>query len=163
MIKQEISIFNSGMCTKDLIRKYGVYLLIAVFGTILFFVNVKDSHDWGGDFAMYIIQAKNITDGNPQSQTFYYYNSDYPVLGPPAYPIGFPLLLSPVYLLFGNSIKAFTLLITLFLFLSGILMVAFFRKYFPDMIAFFLAMLILFNPWTMMFKLEIMSDLPFTF
>jgi len=144
-------------------KKYFVYILIAFLGAMLFFVNVKDSHDWGGDFAMYIIQAKNIAQGNPQYSNYYLYNTDYQVLGPPAYPAGFPLLLAPVYALFGNSIKAFTVFISLILFLFGILLVAFYRRYFPGLIPFFLAMLILFNPWTLMFKLEVMSDIPFAF
>jgi len=147
----------------SILKKYDVFILIALFGIVLFFVNVKDSHDWGGDFAMYISEARNIVEGNHLYHTWYLYNTEYPVLGPPAYPVGFPILLSPVYAIFGSSIQAFTLFITLMLFSLGLLLVAFYRKYFDGLIPFFLAMLILFNPWVLMFKLEVMSDIPFAF
>jgi 4-amino-4-deoxy-L-arabinose transferase-like glycosyltransferase len=147
----------------NLLSTYKNYVLIIIFGVILFFVNVKDSHDWGGDFAMYISQAMNIAEGESQQNSYYMFNEDYPVLGPPAYPVAFPLLLAPVYAVFGNSIKAFTMFITVILFLFGLMLVFFYREYFTGYIPFFLAMVILFNPWTLMFKLEIMSDIPFAF
>jgi 4-amino-4-deoxy-L-arabinose transferase-like glycosyltransferase len=147
----------------NLLRTNKNIVLIVLFGIILFFVNIKDSHDWGGDFAMYISQAKNIAEGAPMGNTHYIFNEDYPVLGPPAYPVGFPLLLAPVYAICGNSIKAFTLFITVILFLFGLMLVLFYKEYFTGFIPFFLAMVILFNPWTLMFKLEVMSDIPFAF
>jgi len=137
--------------------------LMAIMMLPLFFINVRTSHDWGGDFAMYIMQAENIVKGSPQSATAYIYNPDNPVLGPPAYPIGFPLLLSPVYALSGNSIFAFSLWITTFLAGIGLMMAAYLRKYFTDLVAFFLVMIIIYNPWTLGMKLEIMSEFPFTF
>lgn len=129
----------------------------------LFFINVRSSHDWGGDFAMYIMQAKNIVEGVPQAEAPYIYNPDNPVLGPPAYPIGFPLLLSPVYALAGNSIFAFSLWITAFLFGTGMIMALYLRRYFTELVAFFLVMILMYNPWTLGMKLEIMSEFPFAF
>ena len=81
------------------------YFIVLMLSIPLLFINVKDSHDWGDDFAGYIHQAKNIVEGNSQFQTGYIINVEGPVLGPPTYPIGFPLLLSPVYYFFGNNIK----------------------------------------------------------
>ncbi|RLD53513.1 MAG: hypothetical protein DRI97_13315, partial [Bacteroidetes bacterium] len=129
----------------------------------LFFINVRSSHDWGGDFAMYIMQAKNIVEGVPQTEVSYIYNPDNPVIGPPAYPIGFPLLLSPVYALAGNSIFAFSLWITAFLFGTGMIMALYLRRYFTELVAFFLVMILMYNPWTLGMKLEIMSEFPFAF
>ncbi|MCK5338558.1 MAG: hypothetical protein KAJ50_07095, partial [Bacteroidales bacterium] len=137
--------------------------LMAVMMLPLFFINVRSSHDWGGDFAMYIMQAENIVNGVSQSETAYIYEPDNPVLGPPAYPIGFPLLLSPVYALAGNSVFAFTLWITAFLMGIGMIMAVFLRRYFSDLIVFFLVMIVIYNPWTLSMKLEIMSEFPFTF
>ena len=143
------------------LSRFGIYILAGLLCLPLFFINVKDSHDWGGDFAMYIMQSGNIVEGIPQSETNYIFNEDYQVLGPPAYPVGFPLLLAPVYALSGNDIKSFTLYITSMLFVFGLLLIVFFRKYFSDLIALFLMMLVLYNYWTLMAKLEIMSDIPF--
>ncbi len=144
-------------------RKSRFIWLVAIMLVPLFFINVRSSHDWGGDFAMYIMQAKHIVEGIPQADLPYIYNPDNPVLGPPAYPIGFPLLLSPVYALAGNSIFAFTLWITAFLFGTGIVMALYLRKYFSDLVAFFLVMILMYNPWTLGMKLEVMSEFPFAF
>ncbi len=144
-------------------RKSRFIWLMAVMLLPLFFINMRASHDWGGDFAMYIMQAENIVKGVPQSETPYIYNPDNAVLGPPAYPIGFPLLLSPVYAVAGNSVFAFTLWITAFLYGLGMLIAVFMRKYFSDLIAFFLVLILIYNPWTLNMKLEIMSEFPFTF
>ena len=149
---------------KALLEKKNLFtLLIALLLVPLFFINVSDSHDWGGDFAMYIMQAHNIVDGVSQAETPYIYNPGNAVLGPPAYPIGFPLLLTPVYALFGNNILAFNLWIASFLLGIGMLMSVFLRRYFSDLATFFLVLIIIYNPWTLNMKLEIMSEFPFAF
>lgn len=144
-------------------RKNRLSWLMAAMLLPLFFINVRDSHDWGGDFAMYIMQASNIVHGVPQSETPYIYNPDNPVLGPPAYPVGFPLLISPVYAIFGNSIKAFTLWVTAFLFGLGMLMALYLRRYFSETASIFLVLILIYNPWTLSMKLEVMSEIPFAF
>ena len=71
----------------------------------LLLINVKSSHDWGGDFAQYINQAKCIVEGKSQNETGYIFNEQNPFIGPPSYPVGFPMLLTPVYCLFGNNLE----------------------------------------------------------
>ncbi len=144
-------------------KKNRFIILMALVLIPLFFINQRSSHDWGGDFAGYIMQAGNIVKGIPQAETNYVYNPDNPVLGPPAYPIGFPLLLSPVYALAGNSVFAFTLWITAFLYALGISMALLMRRYFSELISFFLVLVLVYNPWTLGMKLEIMSEFPFAF
>lgn len=136
---------------------------MAVILLPLFFINVKDSHNWGDEFAMYIMQTDNLVNGEPQSQTPYIYNPENPFLGPPAYPIGFPLILSPVYAISGNSIYALSLWITAFLFGLGMILTVFLRKHFNDLITFFLVLIIIYNPWTLNLKMEIIEVIPFTF
>lgn len=138
-------------------------LLIVIILLPLFFINARSSHDWGGDFAMYIMQAKNIVSGISQTETLYLYNPENPVFGPPAYYIGFPIILSPVYAVFGNSISMMSLWVSFFLFASGVVMSIFFRQYFSKLISFFLVIIIIYNPRTLGLKLEIMSEFPFLF
>ena len=76
------------------------YIFIGLLCLPVLFINIKDTHDWGDDPAQYIHQAKNIVDGKPQSETGYIFNEDN-FLDPKAYPVGFPLLLAPVYCFFG--------------------------------------------------------------
>ncbi|HNW97928.1 MAG TPA: hypothetical protein PKK00_05905 [Bacteroidales bacterium] len=153
---------NSFIDTSQRYKKYYSYLLIIILCIPLLFINVKNSHDWGDDFAQYIHQAKNIIEGTPQSSTGYVLNKDYPILGPPAYPIGFPLLLSPVYYLFGNNIQAFSIIMSIMLIAAAVLFLKFFKLFFSALSSVFLVLIIIYNPWTLNFKMEIMSDIPFT-
>lgn len=129
----------------------------------LFFINIHSSHDWGDDFAQYITQAKNIVEGIPQSQTGYIYNETCRQLAPPAYPIGFPLLLVPVYVLFGVDFIAFNYLLTFFLVLLGFVFFAFFSKRFSLRNSLLLTLILIYNPWMLNFKMEVMADIPFVF
>lgn len=142
-------------------KKFFWFILTAICCSHLFFVNIKSSHDWGDDFAQYIHQAKNITEGISQSQTGYLYNPQFAVLGPPAYPVGFPLLLAPVYAAAGNNIKAFNYEMSFFLFVMMMLSFIFFRKTFSAFAAWILVLIMAFNPWLINFKTEINSDIPF--
>lgn len=71
--------------------------------------SMTEVHDWGGDFAGFIMQAQSIIDGNPtefiEKNRFTIENSSRPV-GPVAYPWGYPMLLAPFYAYFGFSMPA---------------------------------------------------------
>jgi hypothetical protein len=69
-----------------------------------YLTHLREGHVWGDDFAMYIAQAKNIALGHPLADTGYIFNPHRPVLGPSAYPPVFPLLLSPVYRIWGLNL-----------------------------------------------------------
>ena len=139
------------------------FLVLIALLLPLFFINVKDSHDWGDDFAQYLLQAENMVEGKPQLETGYVYDKRFPVVAPPAYPAGFPLLLAPVYATQGHSIWHYELLITFFLFLFCLLMGAYFRREFSAAAAILMVLLFAWNEWTLYFKTNILSDLPFAF
>jgi 4-amino-4-deoxy-L-arabinose transferase-like glycosyltransferase len=126
----------------------------------LLFLGTHSSHDWGDDFAQYIHQAGNIINGTLQSETGFLY-SQLNYIGPQAYPVGFPLLLAPVYAIAGNSMVAFTSFISLIYIVLGLLMVVFYRQYFSWITALVLAAIFLYNPQMIIFKREVMSDIPF--
>ena len=48
-------------------------LAVMVFVPLLF-LNLRNDHDWGDDFAQYLEQAENISLGKPMAQTGYIYN-----------------------------------------------------------------------------------------
>jgi hypothetical protein len=143
-------------------KKTGRHIIYLILFFPLFFINIKSSHDWGDDFAQYIKQAANIVEGKSQTETGYIVNPDHTMVGPPAFPVGFPLILSPVYMVFGNSIGAFNYFNTLLLCIIGILMIYFFRKSFDELTSVLLALVVIYNPWTLGFKCEILSDFLFT-
>jgi len=127
----------------------------------LLFIGTYSSHDWGDDFAQYIHQAGNIVHGIPQSETGYVFNKLNPGIGPKAYPIGFPLMLAPVYAIAGNNMTAFTVFISLIYIILGILLLIFYRQYFSWITALVLVFIFLYNPQMLIFKREVMSDIPF--
>ena len=141
-------------------KEWGIVLLLLLL-TPMFFLNMKDCHDWGGDFAQYIHQAINISKGISPSQTGYIFNDQYP-FAPKCYPNGFPLMLVPVYITAGNSILAFSYFMTTLLFLLGIVSFYFLRKSFGNLVAVIGVLILVYNPWTLRFKMEILSDIPFT-
>jgi 4-amino-4-deoxy-L-arabinose transferase-like glycosyltransferase len=137
-----------------------VIITAAILFLPLLFLGTRTSHDWGDDFAQYIHQAGNIVHGIPQSETGFIYSQEN-YIGPQAYPIGFPLLLAPVYAIAGNNITAFTSFISLIYIILGLLMVIFYRKYFSWITSLALAFIFLYNPQMIIFKREVMSDIPF--
>lgn len=137
-----------------------IFIAVVLFVPLLF-LGTRSSHDWGDDFAQYIHQAGNIVHGIPQSETGFVY-SQVNYIGPQAYPAGFPLLLAPVYALSGNNITAFTTYISLIYIVLGLLMLIFYRQLFSWITALVLTIIFLYNPQMIIFKREVMSDIPFT-
>lgn len=150
--------FAKATITNRTINTVAIFILLAP----LLFINVKNSHNWGGDFSQYIHQAINIAEGIPQSETGYIFNDQNPYLGPPAYPVGFPILLVPVYLLFGNSIVAFSGYLSIMLILLFFIVHQFFKIFFNNLISLIMVITIAYNPWILRFKASILSDIPFT-
>ena len=133
---------------------------VILFFPILFLGN-HSSHDWGDDFAQYIHQAANIVHNIPQSETGFIY-SQLNFIGPQAYPSGFPLILASVYAVAGNNITAFLLLISVLYITLGLVMIIYFRNYFSWITALILATIFIYNPQMVLFKGEVMSEIPFT-
>lgn len=138
------------------------FLILCACSAWLFLINIKSSHDWGDDFAQYIHRAKNVVEGISQQQTGLVFNDRYPIFSPPAFTMGFPLLLSPVYYFFGNNIVAFNYLMSFFLALVILFSYMFLCRYMKPVYAFLISLALLFNPLLIQLKAEIISDLPFT-
>lgn len=79
-----------------------------ISGTISFSL-LTHGHVWGDDFASYIMQAKSIVNGNMDEfirRNAFTINESSAPQGPVAYPWGFPLLLAPVFAIFGMKLIA---------------------------------------------------------
>ena len=138
-------------------------VLLTVLCIPLLWLGVKDSHDWGDDFASYLHQAQNICEGKPQSEIGYLYNPHYAILGPRAYTVGFPLLLSPIYALFGHNIYVYLLVMSVILIVFLLMMFAFLSLRMKPFYAFLFCMMIAYNPGTLYLKCEIMCDISIAF
>ncbi len=77
-----------------------VTLLVVLTGA-LYRMTLRQGHDWGGDFSVYIMHARNIAEGRPYLESSYVVTPDSAVHHPPTYPPVFPLLLAPFYAWYG--------------------------------------------------------------
>ncbi len=127
----------------------------------LFFINVKDSHDWGDDFTQYLIQARNLIEGIPQSENGLIQNDEAPY-AIKAYPVGLPLLISPIYYFFNLKIFPYCVLFSVVLFITGIISFEFFRKRTDIFSAIIIVLLFCYNVNTLAYKKQILSEIPFT-
>lgn len=144
------------------IKRHRGGLVLLVLLLPLCFAGIRTHHDWGDDFAQYINQAKCIRAGEPASETGYIYNDNNPLLGPAAYPGGFPLLLSPVYLLVGDEVPIWNVYLSLWLVAGGFIWYMVLRRYHSELVAVLLSVLWCWHPWVLEFKSEVMSEIPFT-
>ena len=140
--------------------------IIILASMILGASTLRAGHEWGDDFAWYIMQAKSILEGtteefieisaftNSQSTTY---------VGPLAYPWGYPLILVPFYAIKGLS--PLTLKLPGLIFFAGFLICLYFlvRSRLNPTESLLLVSLFAFNPLLLNFLNEILSDIPFLF
>lgn len=82
-----------------------IWLRIIFGGLLAVLLALSDEqHDWGDDFAMYLQQSINISAGRAQSDNHYLFNPDAPEYAPKTYSLGFPLMLSPIWIFKTNKI-----------------------------------------------------------
>ena len=78
---------------------------------------MQPGHNWGGDYAMYLAQAKHLLQGNLNelavANHYAMDQSDKP-LGPVLYPMGYPALLAPLYYMVGLNFLALKIFSALF-------------------------------------------------
>ncbi|MBK9313249.1 MAG: hypothetical protein IPM55_03205 [Acidobacteria bacterium] len=138
-----------------------LFSILIIFALGAFHLStIRQGHDWGDDFGMYINHARNIVEGRPYADTGYIYNPRY-VIGPKTYPPVFPLLLAPVYKLMGLNLTAMKVEIILIFMISLYTMYLSFRNELPWPYLPILIALVGFNPQFWLFKDSIVSDLPF--
>ena len=140
------------------------YLVLMVVLLPMFYIGIRDTHDWGDDFAIYIQGALNLTHHHPVSETKYisfeHYNAKYP---PASVPVGFPLLLAPVVKAVGVNFKALNYYMSFWLYVLALVCFAFLRRYLSVISSLCLTLIFFLNPFMISFKSEVISDLPFAF
>jgi hypothetical protein len=108
-----------------------------------------------------VAHARNLAEGRSYADTGYLYNPHFPVLSPRTYPPVFPLLLVPVYLVFGLNLgvmKAYVVL--LFTGFLGILAVIL-RQRLPRPHVLGCLCLVALNPLVWKHKDRLLSEAPF--
>jgi len=139
-------------------------LLIVLASSALSFFMLTRGHVWLDDFAAYIMQAKSILawnmDGFVHRNAFTIQNSSYPP-GPAAYPWGFPLLLAPVYAVFGLNALALKLVSIAFYALFLLVLYFFARTRLDEWDSILLTGCFAFTPSLLYANDFILSDIPY--
>ena len=141
-------------------------LFIIMISLIVGASTLTRGHQWGDDFAWYIVQAKSILRGTTDElmeQSAFTNQQSTTHLGPLAYPWGYPLILVPVYAVKGISPLALKL--PGLFFFAGFLVCLFLLM--KDRLTQFESLLVVslfaFNPLLLQFLDQILSDIPFLF
>lgn len=144
---------------------YALALILSLITLILCVGQVDNGHNWGGDFSGYIAQGIALANGEVAQyiadNTLMMSQCDW-LYGPYAYPWGFPMLLAPLYKIFGFNIYAFKSIgIICYTIFVGIFYI-FCVNRIPRIYATFATLLFALNPTMTNFVAnEILSDIPF--
>src|SRR5215211_5142411 len=141
-------------------------LVIIAVSIVLGASPLTRGHEWGDDFAAYIMQAGSILKGTTrefvESNSFTIFESSNQI-GPVAYPWGYPIILTPVYAIKG--IHPFALKLPALLFYAGFLICLYLlmKQRLTQAETLVLVSLFAFNPLLLQFLDQILSDIPFLF
>jgi 4-amino-4-deoxy-L-arabinose transferase-like glycosyltransferase len=141
-------------------------ILIILLSLVVGSSTLTRGHEWGDDFASYIMQAQSILDGRTdefvERNAFTILNSSI-LIGPAAYPWGYPVILTPALLLKG--VHALTLKLPGLFFFAGFLICLYLlaKNRLTQTESLLLVSLFAFNPTLIKFLDQILSDIPFLF
>lgn len=148
-------------------QENNILIVIMLFTAVLMTFCIQDGHNWGDDFALYIEQAKALTNGSinhlyTDNKFAMQHSSE--LVGPYLYPNGFSLLLSPIYYFFGVHFIAIKVFCSLFLVLSIPIVYKLLKLYFTNSIyPFFIVLAFVLHISFISFSDQILSDFPFFF
>ncbi len=117
---------------------------------------IKDGHNWGDDFAQYIINAKNISDGRPMDQGVMLDN-------PTIYPPGYSYILAVPIKFFGIDLRVLKSLNVLFWFLAVYILYLILESKFGARSAAGAAFFLSVSAFFFIYKQNILSDIAFFF
>jgi hypothetical protein len=101
---------KQALTTTTRIDSWWPILLIAGIAVALL-LTLRSGQEWDGDFALYIMNARNIVAGIPYAHTGYIPNPAN-LICPAAYPPGLPLILAPLYAWFGVDLMKMKIVCT---------------------------------------------------
>ena len=142
-----------------------IYFILLTY-TILQFFTWSAGHNWGGDFASYIMQTIAISNGDIES--FFLKNSltmnkSSNPLGPVNYPWGLPIMMVPFYLFFIFNMFVFKAMILISFICFLVVIWKIFKNEFSPYERLIYVSIFAFNPYLLKFGNQILSDIPFLF
>ena len=141
-------------------------IIILVISIVIGSSQLTRGHEWGDDFAAYIMQAKSIFNGDMQN--FVEHNGitihqSSTQIGPVAYPWVYPLILMPIYA--AKGISPLALKLPGLFFFAGFLICIYLwaKERLTQTESLLFVSLFAFNPLLLNFLDQILSDIPFLF
>jgi hypothetical protein len=143
--------------------KYEMMLILMILCAIgaFYVMTIREGNDWGDDFAGYIHHTKNIAEGIEYGDTGYIYNRYVPTVGPRVYPPAYPLMLVPVYKIFGLNLKAMKIEIVIIFVVTLSIIWYIFKDKLDFKYVITMLLIIGLNPFFWEFKDNVLSDIPF--
>lgn len=139
----------------------------SIFVFILGLFCIDIGHNWSDDFALYISQTQAILEGNTKDllkANYFAMEHSYAHVGPYLYPSGFPILLLPIYAIFGLNFGVLKVYCLLFFVASIPLVYQIIRQLGCSINqALSITLLVAFNYHFIRFSDHVLSDLPFFF
>lgn len=120
-------------------------------------------HNWGGDFAQYIMQAESVVKGTVADfieANRWTMAQSYRPIGPVAYPWGLPLLLAPLYAIGGINLLAFKL-VGVAAWLGVLLLLERYGRVRHGRARLGLLAVLALNPFLLAYLNQVASDVPF--
>jgi hypothetical protein len=153
---------NPGNVLKQCIRHpLSIPVALVCLG-VFYIVTLVEGQNWSGDFSLYIHHAKNMVEGKHYLDTAYLMNSVSRFVSPYAYSPVFPLLLAPVYWLFGMDLEAMKWVGVISFCLSLLLLAKVSGFRLGRDYVFFLLVVVGLNPYLWEFSNLIRADFTFT-
>jgi len=148
-------------------KKFFLPLAIIVLSTALAFSTLTLDHEWGDDWASYLMQAVSITKGETREfiqRNIFTMRESTHFIGPDAYPWGFPTLLAPFTLACG-PLNVFCLKSINLVFFALFLWVfyLFLARRLPPLEAALALAVFAFSPILLKFEDILLSDITFLF
>ena len=119
-------------------------------------ITIKNGHNWGDDFAQYILHAKNIIEFQP-------YDSRIMIDHPVVYPPGYPAILAPFLKIFGINFFVFKFLNIIFWYAALFCLYQVSKRYLKDIDSLIILLFLSVSSFYFVFKQNILSDVPFMF
>ncbi len=145
--------------SKHIIHRNLPEIILTILVGIVVFSSANTFHDWGGDFAQYLDNARDLVSGQKNQQNEVLDSINF---APTTRGSGFSLMLSSIFLVFGGEIIFFTTFLS-FIFLSGILVLYWYYLKFElnKSLAFLLSLAFALHPEVLALKFEILPTFPF--
>jgi hypothetical protein len=132
---------------------------IALLG-VAYLLTLRPGQGWGDDFAMYLLQARNLAAGqwSPPAEPIY---NPHVAFSPEAYPPVFPLMLAPLYRIWGFNLLPMKVEVVVCFLVGLYFWFECLSRQLPFRYAACAILALALSPYLWQFKDSVLSDLPF--